>query len=184
MTKSEAAKLVAGLMAAFPGALSNAGTTQVYQRMLADLDYQMANAAVERLIATARYLPTVAEIRDCCMDLMHGDRRAGGEAWGECLKAISRWGVYRVPGRDFAFQDPIVARCVHALGWENLCNSENQAADRARFIELYHQLATGTRKEQNAGVLPAAQRLNALKPANGEPSALVKQLAEKFEGKP
>lgn len=183
MTKTESAKLVAVMLAAFPHGKSTPQTSEVYERMLADLDYPTANAAVERLLATSRFMPSIAEIREACMDLMHGDRRAGGEAWGECLKAISRWGIYRAPDKDFAFQDPIVSRCVAALGWVNLCNSENQAADRARFIELYDKLAIGTRKDQNVNALPAAQRLGALKAANDETPSIVLQLAGRLGGK-
>ncbi len=183
MKASEAAELVAVLMAAFPSARPTARTSEVYERMLMDLDGKTANAAVERLLATSRFMPTVAEIRDACIDLSHGDRRAGGEAWGECLKAIGRFGVYRSPGKDFSFQDPLVARCVAALGWEPLCNSENQAADRARFIELYDQLAVGHRKNQNAGELPAVQRLKALKDSDTSADSIVLQLAEKIGGK-
>jgi hypothetical protein len=163
MTKGEAAKLVAVLLAAYPAAKSTASTSEVYERMLADLDYPTANAAVERLLATSRFMPSIAEIREACMDLQHGERVAGGEAWGNVLRAIGRWGVYRTPGQDFQFQDPVAARCVAALGWQNLCNSENQHADRARFIELYDRLAVSERKEQNAGALPAAQRLRVLR---------------------
>jgi hypothetical protein len=183
MNRSEAAKLVAVLLAAFPGAKSTAGTSEVYERMLADLDYPTANAAVERLLATCRFMPTIAEIRTACIDLSHGDRRAGGEAWGECLKAIGRWGYTRSPGKDFSFQDPLVARCVAALGWENLCNSESQMADRARFIELYDQLAIGERRNVTAGELPAAKRLRELQQADKATSdAIVLQLAERLGG--
>lgn len=170
MKPSEAAELVAVLMAAYPSAKSTPRTSEVYERMLMDLDVRAANAAVERLLATSRFMPTVAEIREACMDLMHGDRKAGGEAWGECLQSISRFGVYRVPGQDFVFQDPVIDRVVRALGWTNLCSSENQAADRARFIELYDQLAIGARKQINAGQLPAAQKYNALKSAEDNPA--------------
>lgn len=163
MTKPEAAKLVAVLLAAYPAARASSGTSEVYERMLADLDYPTANAAVERLLATSKFMPSIAEIREACMSLLHGEQIAGGEAWGKVLSAIGRWGVYRVPGVDFVFQDPVVARCVAALGWQNLCNSENQASDRARFIELYDRLAVTTRKELNAGALPAARRLQAVR---------------------
>lgn len=177
MTSAEAARLVAVLLASFPGAKTTPKTSEIYERMLADLDYPTANAAVERLLATSRYMPTIAEIRDACMTLTHGDRAAGGEAWGECMAAIRRYGIYRVPGKDFSFKDPVVARCVHALGWEELCNSENATADRARFIELYDQLAVNARRDINANQLPAAQRLRALKDGD-DAQAIVLQLAE------
>jgi hypothetical protein len=131
-------------------------------------------------------MPTIAEIREACMDLEHGEPKAGGEAWGEVLAAVSRWGIYRQPGLDFQFADPVVARAVQAFGWRNICNSENQQADRARFIELYDRLATVERKQLNAGQLPAAQRLRALQSSEDRlaeiGSDMVQGLAKRLTG--
>ncbi len=162
MTKAEVAKLVAVMVAAFPNAKVTADTSSVYERMLADLDYPVANAAVERLLATCKFMPTVAEIREAGLTLHSGEIAAGGEAWGSVLDAIGAQGVYRLPGTDFGFRDPVTARCVSALGWEELCNSENQTADRARFIELYDKLAATERRGQLSEGLPAMQRFRAL----------------------
>lgn len=152
MTASEAAKLVAVLLAAFPNARTTPQTSAAYEDMLSDLDYRAANAAVRRLVASCKFLPTIAEIRSACAELEHGTRRAGGEAWGDVLQAVSRFGYYRTP----AFDDPVTARCVAALGWQNICLSENQAADRARFIEMYDQVSTTRRREL---AMPASVRV-------------------------
>jgi hypothetical protein len=162
VTASQVAKLVGVLMAGFPANKATAETSAVYERMLADLDYPAANAAVERLLATGKFMPSVAEIRETALALSVGERKPGGEAWGTVMRAISREGVYRVPGKDFVFSDPVIARCVSALGWEELCNSELQAADRARFIELYDQLAVNERRKQLSEALPAMQRFRAI----------------------
>lgn len=164
MTEAETKKLIAVLMGAFPTTRSTETTLAIYERMLADLDYAVANAAVERLLATAKFLPTIAEIREACMALSTGERRPGGDAWGEVLQAIRRYGYVRVPGKDFTFRDPVVAQCVAALGWTELCNSENVHADRARFIELYDKLAATERTRQLADGLPALKRLQAARP--------------------
>lgn len=68
MTKSEAAKLVMMLLAAFPGAKVNEGTSAVYEEMLADLEFKVARIAVTRLLKTHKFpvLPTIAEIREQC----------------------------------------------------------------------------------------------------------------------
>ena len=162
MTKSEAAKLVAALLAAFPGVRANDGTSMIYERMLGDLDYASANAAIERLLAGARFMPTIGEVRESALALTVGERKPGGEAWGSVTKAIGREGVNRTPGVDFMFADPITARCVAALGWEEMCNSELQAADRARFIDLYDQLAAQERRKQLSDALPAMQTFRAV----------------------
>ncbi len=168
MTQAEAAKLVAVLMASFPSNKATITTSQVYERMLADLDYPAANAAVERLLATARFMPTIGEIRETTLALSIGEQKPGGEAWGSVTRAIGRWGGYRMPGVDFAFEDPTTARCVQIMQWQKLCLSENETADRARFIELYDRLAVQERRKQLSEGLPAMQRYRAIEAANSE----------------
>lgn len=153
MTKTEVAKLVAVLLAAFPNAKASAQTSTVYETLLADLDADAAAAAVQRLIGTSRWMPTVAEIREAALAVEGGERRAGGDAWGDVLAEVHRTGRYRRP----RFNDPLVTRAVTAFGWENICDSENQVADRARFVELYDQLAQTGRRERLTAQLPAVK---------------------------
>lgn len=133
--------------------------TSAYEALLADLDYASCNAAVRVLLQSKNSIPAVADIRRVVLELERGPVRPGGEAWGEVLKAISRYGAYRTPGVDFEFSEPEVARCVNALGWRVLCASEDQTADRARFIELYGAVASQERREQQVPLLGAARQL-------------------------
>ncbi len=168
MTQAETARLVAVLMAAFPSNRASTQTSVVYERMLADLDWAAANAAVERLLATSRFMPTVAEIRETTMALTVGEQKPGGEAWGEVIRMIGAKGYMRLPGRDFEFSDPTIARCVSLMGWERLCSSENETADRARFTELYDRLAVQDRRKELSEGLPAMQRYRAIEAAKTE----------------
>lgn len=166
MTKTEVMKLVAVLCAAYPAAKFTAEASSAYERSLADLDYPLANAAVEQIIGSSRWLPTVAEIRERALSLTSGEVRPGGEAWGSVLKAISRRGRGRVPGVDFEFRDPVVHDAVRALGWIQLCDSENATADRARFVELYDRLAVQHRRQKLTENLPAVKRYQLLQAAS------------------
>lgn len=169
MTEIEAQKIVTVIAAAWPGQVSRLTPTQqadqqrIYRRMLGDLPYPVVNAAVERLLATAKFLPTIAEIREACVFVADGDKRTGLEAWGDVVRAMSRQGAYRVPGVDFFWRDPIVARCVSALSWPELCGSELVSSERARFIEAYDRIATAERTTQQTHGLPAADRLRELR---------------------
>ena len=154
MTKADVTELVAVLAAAFPGSQMSPKTVQVYQGLLLDLEPEAAKKAVARLVATSRFLPTIAEIRQAAFELERGPRRLGGEAWGDVVLAIRRVGSYEVP----RFADPLTAKCVRMMGWKQLCLSENDAADRARFTELYDGLAEREAKDGAAGealALPA-----------------------------
>jgi hypothetical protein len=140
-------------------------TERMYCKLLRDIPFAVGYTATEQLLATAKRMPTPADIREVAMQLMHGDVKPGGEAWGGVVKAIEREGISRTPGKDFIFADSITAKCVASLSWKELCRSDNRTADRARFIELYDQLARTYRREQNVSQLPAAQRFRALQAA-------------------
>jgi hypothetical protein len=98
-------------------------------------------------MATSKFLPTIAEIRAAAVEMAHGARRLGGEAWGDVGSEIRRVGAYGEP----QFTDPVAAECVRLMGWRNLCLGTNDAADRARFVELYDGLAVRARADQVAG---------------------------------
>ena len=61
-----------------------------------------------------------------------------------------------MPGQDFTIADPVLAATVKAFGWSALCRGDNPSADRARFIELYDQLAKDRRitTQVSRGALP------------------------------
>lgn len=154
MKKSEAAKIVATLSAAFPRPQMTEPTMKVYEMFLEDLPFEAGELAARRLIATAKFLPTIAEIRAAATELALGPRRLGGEAWGDVGAAIREFGRYQAPN----FEDPLTAECVRQLGWLTLCDSTNDVADRARFVELYDGLALRQRADAVAGAslaLPA-----------------------------
>lgn len=130
---------------------------KAYAVLLADIDYARCNAAVRVLLQSKNSIPAVADIRRTVLELERGPVRPAGDAWGEVLKAIGRYGAYRTPGVDFQFSHPEVAHCVNSLGWKVLCTSEDQTADRARFIELYGAVAAQERREQQAPLLAAAR---------------------------
>ncbi len=165
MNQAEAAKLVAVMLVSFPAQAHRLSDPEqqvtmanVYADMLGDLSYEQCNAALRVLIQTRQFMPTIAEIRAAVLDISRGPVQPGGVAWGSVQRAIHEQGSYRRPGVDFVFNDPITAQTVSALGWVELCLSENAVADRARFIETYEKLATERRRESQAPALAAARQ--------------------------
>ncbi len=162
MTNQEAARIVAVILAACPSQASKLDGSRAksmvdtYATLLEDLSYEQCNAAVRVLLQTNTWMPSVAEIRKAAVELERGPVHPGGEAWGSVKAAVSRFGSYRAPGVDFQFDDPITARCVAALGWSTLCLSENEPAERARFIELYDRLAAQQNREALSPLLAAS----------------------------
>ena len=153
MTRAEASRVVAVLLAAFPHARTTAQTSAVYEEALADLDLVHVDAAVRALILTEReYIPTIAKIREAAIERRDGRKRPGGDAWGDVRKAVGPYGRDRRP----PFADPLVARAVEALGWRELCdsNADELPSYRARFIQLYDQYQRDDATDrQTAGIL-------------------------------
>ena len=58
------------------------------------------------------------------------------EAWEEVTRLIRSTGPYRAP----AYSCDTVRRAVQSIGWRQLCDSDNPAADRAHFLKIYESL--------------------------------------------
>ena len=175
MTKQEVSKIVLGLIAAYPSAKLASTTGEVYERLLVDLEYRRAAAAVKRIILTHTFFPAVAEIRKAYFESEQGSQMSGLEAWAVVLKAIRRFGRYEEP----AWANPLVGRAVELWGsWQQLCDSpEDDAPGRARFVELYETLQRRHHESLMLGAL-APKAIPALQAAprnvidRSKPSAL------------
>lgn len=151
--ESEIAKLVGVMSVMFPNARVTDQTVECYVSFLKDIPIETLTAAVEQCVIESEFMPTVAKIRSKALELSTPQRPVATEAYGVLQDTISRTGFYRTPH----FDDPLIARCVAALGWQNLCTSENLVADRARFIEMYQQLVECEREHAKLG--PKARAL-------------------------
>jgi hypothetical protein len=151
VTELEGKQVFAVLFAAFAIETRNVSPAEVdamisvYRRGLDDLDVDLIARAINHLTKCCERLPTIAKIRATAVDLQHGRRRPGGDAWGDVIAMIKRHGARKSPGIDFFFADVLVARAMDQMNWKELCLSTNQVADRARFIELYDEYAIGVR---------------------------------------
>lgn len=194
MNRQESARIVAAIIAACPSQSSKlderraTSMVDTFAALLGDLSYGQVNAAVTVLLQTSTWMPSVADIRSTVLDLQRGPSAPGGEAWGSVLRAVQCEGSYKTPGVDFQFRDPVTARCVAAFGWQALCLSENQVSDRARFIELYDQLANQDRRELQSPALAEARRSREIAAADtkqiGDVGKLIALVADSAKGEP
>ena len=163
MTPAEAHQLVVRALAARPtpasflDAVTVKGMIAIWADVLADIDPSDGAAALKRWIcddANAGKRPEPGQIRRIADEARHGRKRHGGDAWGDVLREIGRTGRYRSP----QFVDDVTARAVARLGWRELCDSDNAVADRARFVQLYDQLATEAVSDRAVASLPGVAR--------------------------
>lgn len=191
VTDSESAKLITMLVTAFPDDwrfLSDEQqetTRALYRRMLRDLDYPRADAAVTRLVATAKKMPKISEIRITTMRLSRGREHKGLEAWGDIQKKLRKYGRDKVPGKAFVIDDPIAARVVDVMGWRYLATAEKEShvSDRSRFSELYDELAAEQVEDLAVGAIAAPIPQRRLGAGPTSISGIVNSSMKKLEGK-
>lgn len=151
--EAEIAKLIGVMAAAFPHSQVSDTTIKVYVSMLRDIPLDVLTASVQQCMAESEFLPTVAKIREKSLALTRPVAPEPLEAWGEVQKEIMRTGAYRSP----KFNDPVIAKAVDCIGWQNLCASENHGVDRAHFAKIYEGLLRQAETERR--LLPAAREI-------------------------
>ena len=123
-------------------------TLEVWQQALDDLTDEMFEIAVLHLIRSAKFYPTIAEIRETAFSLCTTEHsKTGDEAWEEVMQEISKTGAWGEPH----FQDEITARAVRNLGWKEICGMDISQLDivRAQFRNLYNNLKERVKKSDS-----------------------------------
>ena len=142
------AQIIGILSAAFPNFNPTESTVEVYYQILSDLPAEELKIATMHCLAEAgrKFAPSVGEIRGAVGELRRyaANFPLSYEAWEEVLRQIINVGSYGTP----EWSHPIIEKTVRAIGWRNLCMSEEQVADRARFIQCYEQFSARAMKEE------------------------------------
>lgn len=126
--------------------LPNQQAMELWYRELQDIPYDVIEAGLRQWVATNKWSPSIAEIREITSTVQHGSIPDWGEGWEQVLKAIRMYGSYRIQEAMDSF-DPITRQCVERLGFRNICMSENINHDRANFRMIYEQLQERKKKD-------------------------------------
>ncbi len=117
-----------------------------YYQGLMDLDDEAIRVAAMRHATSSVFFPKLAELRRLATDGVSVNIPSAEEAWLETRKAMRKHGIYKRP----TFESEVIAKAVETIGWDNLCNSENEVADRAHFFRIYEHLADRCRESARA----------------------------------
>jgi hypothetical protein len=176
-TKAEIVKLWAVLCATYPQYSKDLQpdtlelTVSVYQELLADIPIATLQASAKQHIASSKWFPTVAELRQGATSISTTQHVTALEAWGEVKAAMLAWNRYSNGGDPAwpTFSNPLIANMVRNLGGMiALQDSENEVADRARFVEGYNVLLR--RAEDDKMLLPGTRELRQqIAAGNGAP---------------
>lgn len=154
MSKEEFIKIGILLKSAYMSQnfLATDAALSAWYDLIGDLDYQPCWIAAKRVIQTHKFPPSVAEIREAYSEVVNGPSVSYGDAWGDVMMAIRRYGYMREQ-EALESLDPLTRKAVQNLGYQNLCMSESPETDRANFRMIYEQLSA-REKEDNA-IAPA-----------------------------
>lgn len=128
--------------------LPNEQAMELWYRELCDIPYEVAEAALRKWVATNKWSPSIAEIREMTSTVIHGEQLTWGEAWERALKAVRKYG-HLDPKKALESLDPLTRKCVQNIGYMQLCMSENIMVERAHFQKIFDIYAKRERADQN-----------------------------------
>lgn len=160
MTRAEVLKLVAVAVACFPSYQDRdmTPTATAWHEILGHLPFEIGKGALTKVLATAQYFPTAAQILAAAATMQPQVLPEPEMAWQEVLDQIHRVGYLGQP----TWSHPAVGQAANALygGWVQLCQSlmvETLGVDRAHFMRLYE--AFTKQERENLSLPPSVQRL-------------------------
>ena len=170
MTKREFGLFAAAIRTYYPREhiLPNEQAHDLWFRQLQDIPFPVAEAILAKWVATNKWSPSIADIRDSMAEIQNGGPADDwGEAWDQAMTAIRRFGSYDEDGA-LASLPPLTRETVRRLGYKSLCWSENQVADRANFRQVY-EILSKRKVETDKIPLPVRETLKALTESFAKP---------------
>lgn len=147
MNLTETITIIEIIAATYPNAKgfndpqSCAKTAKVWAMLLEDLYPYLVTQAVKKHCMTARFAPTVAEIRESAANITNPAlEETAAEAWGNVAKAIRRFGWYREEDALASLNEKTRAT-VKSIGWKSICESEEPEIIRAQFRKAFETMA-------------------------------------------
>ena len=156
MDKVEFAKFAATLKTIFSREriLETPEAMDLWLEMLQDIPYPLAMTALKKWVATQKWSPSIAEIRETALEITNEKQPDWSDSWAVVHKAIGRYG-YTHPQEALESMDPVTREVVDRLGWESICQSEDEEVLRGQFRRV-HESVVSRRKED--AQIPAALR--------------------------
>lgn len=159
--------------------LPNQQAMELWYRELCDIPYPVAEMALRKWVATNKWSPSIADIREMTSGIVNGDPLTWGESWEKALNAVKRYGSYN-KGAALESLDPLTRKCVESIGYMELCMSENIMVERAHFQKVFEVFAKReqTNRQIAAPLLEAISQVQ-LKGVDGQPLQIGTGGAEK-----
>lgn len=166
MMHEETVKLIGLMVVAYPSydKFRDEGhirsTVALWDQMFADADFRLVQLALEKHIATSKWPPSIAELRDVMADITMPGLLPADEAWRAVSKLLSLHDRLYGPTTDYL--PAAIAEAVDTVGYEELRELSRAAArgqsakvglDRVAFTQAYEAIRARKREQ---GALPSA----------------------------
>lgn len=153
MDKQQFMTIMAGLKSNYPNwkiDLQDKAILAFWYENLKDIEYDIAQIGLRKLLATEEFYPNIAKIRKACASVTQAPSTDSTEGWGLVQKAIRRYGYMRADEAVESLPRDVGLAVKRMGGFMALCESENIEADRAHFYRALEQIST---REQSDNVL-------------------------------
>lgn len=149
MNLSEWGKIAKAIKHYYPreAVLPDAEAMSLWYDALKDIDYAVMSTGLKKWVMTNRFSPQIADLREMAVETKEGVTGGWDQAWGSVRTAIRRYGYYQ-PEEALESLDDLTRDAVNAIGFRELCISENPMADRAHFQRIYENLARRQKEDR------------------------------------
>ena len=139
MTKQQFAQITSGIQAFYGTFQLDITQMGLWYEMLEDLDYEICNKAIKKLIQTTKFAPTVADIRQAYTEIKNGDLPSLEQSINDMRLVASKYGRYRYDeGMEWLkTKNPTAYRILKAIGYNSYAN--NQEAYMQSTIAKLHK---------------------------------------------
>lgn len=147
MTTKEFAVFVKTVQSCYPrdNFLPSDESKDVWYEMLKDIPNNVMEAALKKHLATSKWAPTIAEIRENAVSVQT-ETKDWSVAWEEARKAVRKFGSYQ-EAEALAWMTPSTAETVKRFGYNDLCMMENPEVAKAHFRDIYMSIEARSRKD-------------------------------------
>ena len=148
MTKEEFSKIAAAIRTFYPNQniLPNIESVSLWYIQLCDIDYETMTAAVYEWVATNKWAPTIADLRESSRRITMGDIPDWNSAYEHSRSVIRKYGYYRYE-EGMAQLSGVELETVKAIGYVDWCKSDNPSVIRAQYRDIYNAIAARRKHE-------------------------------------
>ena len=114
---------------------------EVWYQMLGEYSVEQFSRAIQDLIKTEEYLPSIAHITKAIEKQQTSNLPSAEDEWREVINSIHQFGYYRQEQAIKSLK-PYTAKIVNYIGYERICMAtpEEQTWNKKNFITEYNTL--------------------------------------------